>query len=902
MIKINNYWNKIKEWNKNNKSLLWSGIGGVTITLIITVTITIYSNGDKLSTVKNKIIISGNNLQSTSGDVNINTGNGNINKTVNKTIIQGIPNKEYLRLAKELGVTENAVKNFFKIIQQKEIPKEDWYTTLRKIATRHKELQSRLKQFNLLVDPEIEELRLKSEEAITNGDYNKAVKYLDEIINKQLICADRLLKESINCKLLAAESKVDKGDIELIRINYKSAIKLFKEAVELVPNEHELKKAEYLQKMGDAARDSGLYSEAQTALDQCLEIREKLLPIDDIKIAISLNSLALLYRSQDKYEDAEALLKRSLGIFEKALGKVHPDVAIALINLASVYKSQGKYEEAEPLFQRSISIMKKIISNYPNLASSLNYLKVLTAYLQGKYEETEPLLQRVLHYVEKKLGKDHPEVAELLNNLASLYLYQGKYEKAEPLYERALEINETKLGKDHPNVATTLNKLAELYMSQDKYEKAEPLLHRSLGIREKKFGKDHSIIVPSIIDLAFIYSAKNPGENPNSISTQYCKRGLAIYEKVFGIENQKYIDILYRCIQINTEHFGKMYSFPNWDEGIAKNIAFKLLIKAGHYESSQSFEYKALKFKNKLLKKYVIFIAIEAGSNLYMSAFLFTNTPSDNYCLEAYSFDLGFTRYIDPDSVKIEQIGKDNYVLVVNSSAFAQGCSSKGISLYSLSYKLFKKVYSCYSFGCYDGNYPDEFRTYKFIQEVNKKFYTILETEVIDEKKYFTYNFDWKQSKYTKVKTETVRQSEPAEENEKEPLTIDEDPKPALSISDKKTSRQSTPLNGGKTTLERKNVQQMLKDTNQLNSQIRIRPHFSRGRPDGLSVNNIKQDSFFRKMGMRNGDIIKDINGKKMKTVDDVMYLFEQLKTANEIVHTIRRRGKLMKLHILISE
>jgi tetratricopeptide (TPR) repeat protein len=295
------------------------------------------------------------------------------NGSTANVIIQGIPPDEYQRLSKDLGVTENAVKNFFKIIEQKEVPKEDWDFTLRQIATRHKELLSRLDQFNVTVDEEIQELRLKAEEAINEGDYDNADKYLDEALERQMVCITNAEKELTNCKLSAAEMKADKGDLELIRINYKAATKLFKEAVELVPDEHELKKAEYLQKWGDAARDAGLYTKSQTALEQCLAIREKLLPKGDIDLAATLNNLAELYRSQGKYE-AEPLYKRSLGILENKLGKDHPFVATSLNNLAALYYHQGKYEEAELLLERGLVIYEKTLGqDHPDVAQSLNY-------------------------------------------------------------------------------------------------------------------------------------------------------------------------------------------------------------------------------------------------------------------------------------------------------------------------------------------------------------------------------------------------------------------------------------------------------------------------------------------------------------------------------------------------
>jgi tetratricopeptide (TPR) repeat protein len=366
----------------------------------------------------------------------------------NKIIIS-LPHEDYLQLSKKLGVTENAVKNFFKIIEQKEVPSEDWDFTLRQIATRHKELLSKLDQFNVTVDTEIQELRFKIEEAVNEGNYDKADVYLDDIIERQMFVINNAQKELNNCKLSAAEYKKDKGDLELIRINYKAATKLFKEAVELVPDGNDLKKAEYLQKWGDTSLDAGLYPESQIALEQCLVIREKILPDNDTKIATTLNNLALLYDSQGKYEEAEPLYQRSLEIYEKAFGKDHPSVATTLNNLASLYNSQEEYEEAEHLFKRSLGIY------------------------------------------EKAFGEVHPSVATTLNNLASLYNSQGKYGEAEPLYQRSLGIYEKALGKDNPEVMEPLNNKTQHYIGttwniQD--TKSKLFYRQLLGSKNKTIG------------------------------------------------------------------------------------------------------------------------------------------------------------------------------------------------------------------------------------------------------------------------------------------------------------------------------------------------------------------------------------------------------------------------------
>jgi hypothetical protein len=51
---------------------------------------------------------------------------------------QGISEEKYQRLTEELGVTRSALKSFFKILEQQQVPPEDLDHTLRQIATSYK--------------------------------------------------------------------------------------------------------------------------------------------------------------------------------------------------------------------------------------------------------------------------------------------------------------------------------------------------------------------------------------------------------------------------------------------------------------------------------------------------------------------------------------------------------------------------------------------------------------------------------------------------------------------------------------------------------------------------------------------------------------------------------------------
>ena len=184
---------------------------------------------------------------------------------------------------------------------------------------------------------------------------------------------------------------------------------------------------------------------------------------------------------QDRYTDAEPLYKRSLAIYEKALGPDHPDVALSLNNLAELYRTQGRDADAEPLIKRSLAIREKTLGpNHPDVALSLNNLAALYQ-MQGRYADAEPLYKRSVAIYENVFGPDHPNIATWLNNLASLYHVQGRYADAEPLVKRSLAIREKTLGPNHPDVALSLNNLAAHYGSQGRLADALPFVKRTIS-------------------------------------------------------------------------------------------------------------------------------------------------------------------------------------------------------------------------------------------------------------------------------------------------------------------------------------------------------------------------------------------------------------------------------------
>jgi len=494
-------------WFKENKQWFFSGIGGVILTIVVTLFLTL-----KPTPNKNGISIGGN-INSSGDTAIVENGNVNIDKNIsdssakvnvsghsygditvqgkNSTIIYGIQPEKYANLANEYGVTKAAIKCFFKIMDKKHVSPEDLDNTFRQIAKRHKALQERLKQFKYLIDTEVEQLREQAKKAIAIGEYDKADSYIDKAIQKQLDCVQGIEKQTKKCKLSTAEMKADKAEIQMVQINYKVASRLFKEAAELIPEGSELVKAEYLKKWGDACFDAGEYYDAEYPLKRSLTIRENILGENSIEVAAVLNNLAGVYKFQSRYEEAELMYRQSLKVMEKKFGLEHSCLVSILNNLALLYKSQDKHDEVEPLYKRSLRIAKKNFGSESQIvASTLNNLANFYKF-QGKYKKAEVLYNHSLKITENILGKNHPNFASILNNLAGLYKSQGNYINAELMYKRSLKTMKSNLGAEHPHFASTLNNLAGLLEFQGKYKEAELLYRTSLKIILKKFGKDH---------------------------------------------------------------------------------------------------------------------------------------------------------------------------------------------------------------------------------------------------------------------------------------------------------------------------------------------------------------------------------------------------------------------------
>lgn len=101
---------------------------------------------------------------------------------------------------------------------------------------------------------------------------------------------------------------------------------------------------------------------------------------------------------------------------------------------------------------------------------------------------------------------------------------------------------------------------------------------------------------------------------------------------------------------------------------------------------------------------------------------------------------------------------------------------------------------------------------------------------------------------------------------------------------------------GGGGVVSRSLIDQMLANPYELMSAVRITPYVKDGNPVGFQVRHLKRDNVLAQLGVKNGDVIKSINGIPIRNVGDVMNTIQSLMNSPSISVEVERGGSTINL------
>ncbi len=111
------------------------------------------------------------------------------------------------------------------------------------------------------------------------------------------------------------------------------------------------------------------------------------------------------------------------------------------------------------------------------------------------------------------------------------------------------------------------------------------------------------------------------------------------------------------------------------------------------------------------------------------------------------------------------------------------------------------------------------------------------------------------------------------------------------------------PANGMRIVLNRNEIQKAVGNVSDLMTQAQINPHYKEGdkTSSGLSISSIRDDSIFKKMGLRDDDVIRGVDGREIQSLDDALALYRHMRSSDNVTLQVIRRGKEIDLDYVIE-
>ena len=98
-------------------------------------------------------------------------------------------------------------------------------------------------------------------------------------------------------------------------------------------------------------------------------------------------------------------------------------------------------------------------------------------------------------------------------------------------------------------------------------------------------------------------------------------------------------------------------------------------------------------------------------------------------------------------------------------------------------------------------------------------------------------------------------------------------------------------LSANRYRIPQEDLRNAFENMNHLLTQVRMVPNFNNGEPDGFKLLSVKSGSLIHRSGLRDGDIIKRVNGIEIDSPEKAFEIYDQVKNEPTITVEIERGG-----------
>lgn len=279
---------------------------------------------------------------------------------------------------------------------------------------------------------------------------------------------------------------------------------------------------------GTALRDRKLYFEAQQVFESALKKAEGF-GEGDVRVAVTLNSLALVHHLSGSVRKAAPLYEQSAEILRASLGAEHPEIAKILSSLYELYMQQEQFESAGRAAVERLGILEKsLAAGDPQLVQPLTDA-ALASFKLGRLLDAEQYQRRALAISQSADDGQGGTAATGLSNLGVILAADNRHSGAAGALEDSISIR-TPLDPQSIDVARDLAHLADAYAKRLQFAEAEDLLLRSLELRRKHFSGEHTEVATALNNLGELYRVQGDFVR----AEENLRSAVAVWEAVSG--------------------------------------------------------------------------------------------------------------------------------------------------------------------------------------------------------------------------------------------------------------------------------------------------------------------------------------------------------------------------------
>ncbi len=329
----------------------------------------------------------------------------------------------------------------------------------------------------------------------------EAGKYLDARTTLSDALAESKKESATEVEL--AEVKLELGKVCRLITAYDECLELLNDAAAVFKKSgQEGKRALALNFLGLLYQSLYQLDDSQKALDEALEIAERIYKNKHEDLGEILNSVGLLHWRRGDDKTSLEFYERALEIYRETIGEENDRFAETFDNMGVAYQRLGQLEKAVEHHTRSIAIREKCVGpKHPNIGYGLLNLASVKSRL-GDEKDYEEMAKRAIAVFEEGFGPDNPDTSMAINNLGTYYLEKMRLDEALEKYNIVLQRREAVFGSDHPNLRLTFHNLATVHQLLGHKEEAKAFNLKGQALLKRTVQEEKGKNVDTIITLA----------------------------------------------------------------------------------------------------------------------------------------------------------------------------------------------------------------------------------------------------------------------------------------------------------------------------------------------------------------------------------------------------------------